>query len=290
MSCSHRRPQKPAVSFGTLMAMCRIPCRTAHWLPVAIALSLCGCAARTPIEAPTVSDSPLPPVEWRPYRIQIDDQLDIKFWGNAELDQQVTVRPDGMISMPYVDDVRAAGLTPSELDAELTRRYSEELTLPELTVIVTQAGGLRVYLGGEISNSGSLRLVESMTLLQAIQEAGGFLTTSRRQQVLLIRTLPDGQRLARSVDLRPVLSGRDPSADVALRPDDIIFVPRTRIANVNLFVNQYLSSVFPFQALTTAAIFQSDLFDDDDNNSNNNDSSEPTPEPDPESTDDGQGG
>ncbi|MEM7351842.1 MAG: polysaccharide biosynthesis/export family protein [Acidobacteriota bacterium] len=250
--------------------------------------ALTGCAARTPIKAPSVVESPLPEVEWRPYRIQIDDQLDIKFWGNNELDQQVTVRPDGMISMPYVDDVRAAGLTPSELDAELTRRYSEELTLPELTVIVTQAGGLRVYLGGEVGNRGSLRLVENMTLLQAIQEAGGFLTTSRRQQVLLIRTQPGGERLARSVDMRPVISGENPSADVALRPDDIVFVPRTRIANVSLFVDQYLSSVLPFQALTTAAIFQSDLFED--NNNGSNDTADPPPDPDPPATDGGQGG
>jgi len=247
-----------------------------------------ACAGRTPIRAPAVSETPLPPVEWRPYRIQIDDQLDVKFWGNAELDQGVRVRPDGMISMPYVDDVRAAGLTPAELDAQLTRRYSEELTLPELTVIVTEAGGLSVYLGGEIGNSGSLRLVEGMTLLQAIQEAGDFLVTSRRQQVLLIRSMPDGQRVARSVDLRPVISGQDPSADVSLRPNDIIFVPRTRISNVSLFIDQYLSSVIPFQGLTTAAIFQSDLFDDNDNG--NNDAPAPEPEPPPGGTDGGEGG
>ncbi len=247
-----------------------------------------ACAGRTPIRAPSVSETPLPPVEWRPYRIQIDDQLDVKFWGNTELDQGVRVRPDGMISMPYVDDVRAAGLTPAELDAELTRRYSEELTLPELTVIVTEAGGLSVYLGGEIGNSGSLRLVEGMTLLQAIQEAGDFLVTSRRQQVLLIRSMPDGQRVARSVDLRPVISGQDPSADVSLRPNDIIFVPRTRIANVSLFIDQYLSSVIPFQGLTTAAIFQSDLFDD--NNNSNNDAPTNEPEPPPDGTDGSEGG
>ena len=282
-----------AQAFGTLITVSSPPnatmsrCGGRRWCwPAVVLLLLSACAARTPIRAPTILESPLPQVEWRPYRIQIDDSLDVKFWGNAELDQSVVVRPDGMISLPYVDDVRAAGLTPAELDAELTRRYSSELTLPELTVIVTEAGGSRVYLGGEVGSTGSLRLVESMTLLQAIQEAGGFLASSRRQQVLLIRSLPDGHRIARSVDLRPVISGENPAADVALHPDDIVFVPRTRIANVNLFVEQYLSSVFPFQALTTAAVFNSDLFDDSDSSDGG---TPPEPEPEPPDAEAGGG-
>ncbi len=243
-------------------------------------LVLSACSASTPVHAPRALDDPLPPIEWRPYRIQIDDELDIKFWGNEELDQSVTVRPDGMISLPYVDDVRAGGLTPTELDKELTERYATELILPELTVIVTKAGGQTIYLSGEVNSQGSLRLAEKMTLMQAIQEAGGLLTTARREQILIIRTMPEGERVARAVNLRPVLSGRDLSSDLRLQANDIIFVPRTKIANVNIFVDQYINSIIPFDGIVSAAVFNSDLFTS--SSSGDNTPAEPDPPVDPE--------
>ncbi len=230
---------------------------------VAAAVLLAGCSTWTPVKAPKFADDPLPPPEWKAYRIQVDDSLEIRFWGDSELDQGVSVRPDGMISLPYVDDVRAAGLTPAELDSELTRRYSAELRSPELTVIVTGAGGQQIYVGGEVGGRGTLHLTENMTLFQAIQEAGGLSTSSRRKQVLLIRTGSGGERVARSVDLRPILNGLDPSSDVPLQGNDIIYVPRTKISNVNLWVDQYINSIIPFQSFVTAAIYQSDLFADD---------------------------
>lgn len=228
-------------------------------------LLLAGCSAFTPVKAPSFEEDPLPPLEWRAYRIQVDDVLEISFWGDSELDRSVSVRPDGMISLPYVDDVRAAGLTPAELDAELTRRYAAELRSPQLTVTIAGAGGQQIYVGGELNGAGSLHLTQNMTLAQAIQEAGGFSTSSRRKQVLVIRTLPNGERIARSVDMRPVFSGADPSRDIPLQGNDIIYVPRTRIANVNLWIEQYVNSIIPVDAFVTAAIFQSDLFEDDDN-------------------------
>ncbi len=230
--------------------------------PVAALLLLAGCSSFTPVEAPAFSEQPLPPPEWRAYRIQVDDFLSIRFWGDSELDQDVTVRPDGMISLPYVDDVRAAGLTPAELDAELTRRYAVELRSPQLTVIVSGAGGRQIYIGGEVGGRGSLQLTQNMTLLQAIQVMGGFSTSSRLGQVLLIRTMPGGERVARSVDLRPVLTGADPSQDIPLQGNDIIYVPRTKIANLNLWFEQYVSSILPIDAILSAAVWR-EVFEDD---------------------------
>ena len=115
-----------------------------------------------------------------------------------------------------------------------------------------------------IGGTGSLHLTQNMTMAQAIQEIGGFTTASRRKQVLLIRTMPNGQRIARSVDMRPVFSGADPSKDVPLQGNDFIYVPRTKIANINLWVEQYVNSILPLDSILTAAVFRSDLFDDDD--------------------------
>ncbi len=262
-SLHHPHPRARSRRHGAAAALTTAALTTAALTTAALttaALLLAGCSSWTSVKAPKFSDKPLPPPEWRAYRIQVDDSLDIKFWGDSELDQSVSVRPDGMISLPYVDDVRAAGLTPVELDAELTRRYAVELKSPELTVIVTGAGGQQIYIGGEVGGTGTLHMTENMTLLQAVHEAGGFLTTSRLKQVMLIRTMPSGERFARTIDMRPVLTGLDPSRDVPLQGNDVIFVPRTKIANVNLWVEQYVNSIIPFQSFVTAAIFQSDLF------------------------------
>ena len=226
-------------------------------------LAVTACAGRTPVDAPQITEAPLPQPEGEnlTYRLQVNDLIDIKFWTNEELDERVRIRPDGKISLPYVDDVAAAGLTPAELDAELVKRYSAELASPEITVVVAETGS-QVYVGGEVETEGPVRLTGPLTLLQAIQSAGGFLDTARRRQILLIRRPPEGEPVARAVDMRPVLSGADPGLDVALNASDIIFVPRTKIANVNLFVQQYVNQLIPIQGIANAvaldALMQSD--------------------------------
>ncbi len=220
------------------------------------AVTLLGCATGTPVEAPSVAESPLPQVEPTPYRLQIGDRLGIRFWGNPELNEEVTIRPDGVISLPFVDEVQAAGLTPAELDAELTRRYTGELARPEITVMVLDFPSHKVFVGGEVGRRGSVELTGRLTLLQAIQEAGGFQITARRDQVLLIRSLSEGEIIARSIDLRPVLSGANPAADIPLQPLDVVFVPRTKIENVKLFIEEYIFGLLPIGAATTIRVLE----------------------------------
>ena len=212
---------------------------------IALTLVGLGCAGRTPIEAPTTIESPFPTPEPAPYRLQVGDEISIKFWGNPELDEDMTIRPDRRISLPFIDEVTAAGRTPAELDAELTRLYEPELTKPEITVIVRSFAGQRIFIGGEVGAQGTYPLVGNVTLAQAIQEAGGFLPTARRREVLLIRTAPQGVRIARSHDLLPLLRGENPAADVTLQPFDIVFVPRTKITNFGIFVDQYVNAIIP---------------------------------------------
>ncbi len=225
----------------------RIRCRpllAALALPAFLAI-YAGCVAYTPDAAPRLRDEPLPPPAPAPYRLGEGDLLAIKFYGNPELNEEVMVRPDGAISLPFLGDVPAAGLTPAELDRDLDRRFTGELARPRVTVIVREFGRQRVYVAGEVAKPGLLPLRGPLTLFQAVGEAGGFLSTARRQQVVLIRTGADGRRSGRSVDLRPVESGERPDLDVPLAPLDVIFVPRTRIASVDLFVEQYVRQLLP---------------------------------------------
>lgn len=233
-------------------------CRASSLRSIALlALALTACAGRTPIDAPKIADSPLPSEEEKApeYRLQVHDVVEVKFWGIEELDQRVRIRPDGKISLPYVDDVEAAGLTPAELDERLVEAYAPELARPEITVVVAETGAL-VYVGGEVGDEGVVSLRGGLTMLQAIQAAGGFTTTARRREVLLIRRPAGGEPIARSVNLRPVLSGADPGLDLPLEASDIIFVPRTKIANVNLFVQQYVNQILPLQTIAAAAALE----------------------------------
>jgi protein involved in polysaccharide export with SLBB domain len=180
-----------------------------------------------------------------PYRIQAGDTLSIKFYRNPELDTELVVRPDGMISLPLVDDEIAMGRTPQALGDAIEARYVGELAVPQVTVIVTEFGGQRVWVGGDVQTPGELELTPGLTLLASVQKAGGFLNSARVDQVILIRRGLDGKPLGRSIDLTDVYGGQHPEDDVLLEPFDIVVVPRSAVGNVNTFVELYITRNIP---------------------------------------------
>ena len=196
----------------------------------------------------TVATSPAQPGH-APYVLQPGDELIIKFYTNPELNEEVEVRPDGMISLQLIDDVQAAGLTPAALDAELTKRYTGELANPQVTVIVRRSSSQRVYVGGEVGSQGVIRLTGGMTIFQAIQKAGGFAKTAHRKCVVLIRQGAEGKPVGRLIDVREIQTGAHPEDDIPLQPFDVVFVPRSKIANVDVFVDQYIRQALPVSAL-----------------------------------------
>lgn len=199
----------------------------------------------------TLAAGPRPPVQ--PYVLQVGDELAVKFYNNPELNEEVAVRPDGMISLQLVNDVRAAGLTPTELDRDLAERYRPELADPKVSVIVKKPAIQRVYVGGEVGKQGELDLTSGLTLFQAIQGAGGFTKTGHRKQVILIRKGADGRPSGRAIDVRPIQSGEHPEEDVPLRPYDIVFVPRSKVGDVNAFVELYIRNSLPITTLPIPA-------------------------------------
>jgi protein involved in polysaccharide export with SLBB domain len=194
---------------------------------------------------PTVADTVKEPPPLPRYEIQVGDTLQIRFFRNPELDQVAIVRPDGYVSLPFVDDIFVANKTPQEIDKDLTERYRGELAIPDVSVIVQSFGGQRIYVGGEVGSEGVHELAGGQTLYQAIDQAGGFLDTAHRRQVILIRRGPDGTPTGHSFDLRQVEHGTDPEEDVPLQPYDIVYVPKSKIANVNLFMDQYIRGLLP---------------------------------------------
>ncbi len=179
------------------------------------------------------------------YILQAGDIIDVKFFYNPELNERVTIRPDGKISLQLIDEVKAAGLAPSKLDEMLTERYSATIIRPEITVIVKEFAGQKVYVGGEVMGPRAVSLIGNMTALQAILNAGGFKETAYPGSVIIISKGPESLPVAREVDLAKVISGKSAENDVYLRPFDVIYVPKSPIANLNKFVDQYINKIIP---------------------------------------------
>jgi polysaccharide export outer membrane protein len=171
--------------------------------------------------------------------------VSVKFFKSPEFNEDVVVRPDGMISLQLVGDVAAAGLSPQALAANLTQRYENELVHPRISVIVRQLGTPPVYVGGEVGHPGIVPLTSGLTLFQAIQAAGGLSVTAHRKQVILIRRGVDGQPTGYSVDVRPIASGEHPETDAVLAPFDVVFVPASKIADVDTWVDQHFHKLIP---------------------------------------------
>jgi polysaccharide export outer membrane protein len=196
---------------------------------------------------PTMSEEQYNVSRLPPYRIQVADRLSIKFQRNPELDQELIVRPDGRISLPFVDEVQCAGMTPDELKAVLERRYTGELAVPDITVLVSRFGGNRVFVDGEVKTPRMLELTAGMTMMAAIASSGGFLPGGLREQVILIRRDENGKPVGHSVDLKKVVFGQESEGDVLLQPFDVVYVPRSKIANAGIWVEQYIRDMLPIR-------------------------------------------
>jgi protein involved in polysaccharide export with SLBB domain len=187
--------------------------------------------------------APPPAREVLEYRLEPGDLLEVKVYGVEELDQEVQVRPDGRISFSPAGEIDAAGRTPAEIDAELSSALAEDFAAPEVTVFVKKFVNQNVYVGGEVDNGGVIPIADRMTVLMAVVRAGGFLDTAQVSNVVVLRDGASGREI-HTVDTRRVLAGEVP--DLVLAPYDVVFVPRSIISRVNLFVDQYVRRVLPF--------------------------------------------
>ena len=233
-------------------------------LTLMLVLTLTACATQQPaaisqLPAMTASPPQLPPA----YIIQPGDQLDLKFFYNPELNEALTVRPDGKIALQLIDEVQAAGLTPETLDATLTKLYSRELKKPEITVIVRSFSAQRVFVGGEVNRQGFVNLTAGMTPLQAVLEAGGLKETADPSAAILIRKGPQNQPVPVSLDLKNAINGGGKEA-LVLNPQDVVFVPKTAIAEANKFVKQYIEDLLLFRGVSLG--FSYELHSDSNSN------------------------
>jgi len=158
------------------------------------------------------------------YVIGAQDVLDINVWKEPDVSRIVPVRPDGKISLPLLNDVQAAGLTPAQLATQVTESLKKFVTNPQVTVIVTVINSQRVYILGEVNRPGAFPLIPGMSVLQALSSAGGF-TQFAKVKSIFVRRLENGKEAKYPFNYREVISGKKPEQDVLLKAGDTIVVP-----------------------------------------------------------------
>lgn len=156
------------------------------------------------------------------YVIGPDDTLYVSVWKEPDLTETLPVRADGKISMPLLNDVQAAGLTPMQLGAALTDKLKKYVSDPHVTIVVTQMNSQRVYVTGEVLHPGAMNLTPNMTILQALSSAG-FTQFANTKGIYVLRN-QNGAETKLAVNYKRLIKGEG-GQNIALKPGDTIVVP-----------------------------------------------------------------
>ncbi len=158
------------------------------------------------------------------YKIGPQDILRIDVWKELEISRTAPVRPDGKISLPLLNDVQAAGLTPMQLAAVIGEGLKKYITNPQVTVSVAEINSRRIYVTGEVLKPGAFPLLPNMTVLQALSSSGGFSQFARVKNIYVLRK-EEGKDVKHPFNYRDVVSGKKPEQNILLEPGDVIVVP-----------------------------------------------------------------
>ena len=180
------------------------------------------------------------------YRVGVGDELNFRFTYVPEMNTAATVRSDGRVSLPLIGEVEASGQSLAELTGQVEQLMSAHLRRPQL-VINVQAGAVRrIFVGGEVARPSMQQLAGPLTVLQAVMMAEGLRETAQPAKTIVLRRARDGSASVLQVDLDAVMDGSDLSQDVPLQAYDVVIVPRSGIANLGRWVDQYIKRVLPF--------------------------------------------
>lgn len=214
-----------------------------------LSLALAGCGtgqALDPVERAPEGFAPW--TETAPeYRIGAGDRLRVQFLLTPEMNETVLVAPDGQVALRAAGRLGLAGMSVGQAEAAVEQASRRILTQPMVTLGLEEAGASTVLVGGAVQRAGAYPLPGRRGVLEAVLQAGGFEPDARMGQVVLIRRGPGDRPMLRTVDVRGFIEGSAAgAADVPLYPGDIVYVPRSRIGEVNLWIDQFVNRLVPF--------------------------------------------
>ena len=181
------------------------------------------------------------------YRVGRGDMLQIRYLFTPNLDEDVLVSPDGTITLHLAGRVQAEGKTIEELNGAVADASSKWMRQPVPRVSVREARSARIYVGGQIRQPGGIALDRRIGALEAVLLAGGFSDEARTSEVVLIRRSPDDSPMLRTLNLQDFIQTGGADGTIPLAAGDILYVPRSGIAEVNLWIDQFINKVLPFQ-------------------------------------------
>lgn len=197
------------------------------WCVTALILTACGGAQNVINSAPPKEEYRVPQ-----YRIGAGDTLQIDVWKNAELSGNALVRPDGMISIPLIGDIRAIEQTTDELATKITEKLTTFIRTPQVAVIVTNPASAdfqrRVRVTGAVNNPTTVPYREGMTIMDLVLSAGGLNEFAAGNKAVLHRKNNEGETAAYAIRLQDIFSKGDLTTNYSLRPSDVITVPERR--------------------------------------------------------------
>ena len=205
--------------------------RSALWFMAACLMATATASAQEPPRPENTSDAAAAAVAAPPprfvaveaFRIGPEDVLDVQVWKNSDLSRIVPVRPDGMISLPLVNDIQAAGLTPTDLRLQITQRLAEFIPSPEVSVIVREVHSVKVAVLGAVRMPGHYEVKSAATVLEMIARAQGLTEFADRGRIVVLRQ--NGAATTRiPFNYRKVAEGSEED-NFSVRPGDIIVVP-----------------------------------------------------------------
>lgn len=165
-----------------------------------------------------------PPVDAAsPYVIGPEDVLDISVWKEPNVSKTVPVRPDGKISLPLLNDIQAAGLTPIELGQSITTRLGKYITAPQVTVTLVALNSQRVHVMGEVNRPGPILVLPNMTVLQALSAAGGLTQFANRRHIYILRG-EGGKQNRYPFNYKAAIRG-EMKENITVKSGDTIVVP-----------------------------------------------------------------
>lgn len=178
-------------------------------------------AQRPSVPPPVLPEGvPAPPG----YLIGPDDVLSIVYWRDKDMSNEVVVRPDGKISLPLLNDVQAAGLTPEQLGEQLTAESKEYIEDPTVTVVVKEIKSRKVYITGSVGKIGSYELSGPTTVLQLIAMAGGLGEYADTKNIVILRN-ENGKQVTYRFNYKEVASRKKLAQNIELKPGDTVIVP-----------------------------------------------------------------
>jgi len=179
------------------------------------------------------------------YILGVGDKIEVSVWRNEDLNKEVTIRPDGWLSLPLAGEIKAVDMLPEQLKNEVSLRLAKYIKDPQVSIIVSGFGSQRILILGEVKRPGIYRMSRPLTVLEALATAEGYKEFAHLRSVLVIRKAYSDSPKILSANLLNVISKGDLKEDIPLKAGDIVFVPKKFVGKIKDFLSFFNDNIKP---------------------------------------------